>query len=138
MIEILKKFIPYAQQDVLKDKEILGATRLPDLAESINKMPKTYEAENIKVKDKVAHLHYFVGGFDWYIIEKDMLPEQRQAFGVVKNGDTVEFGYIDITELQSISLVEFDFYWEPKPLSEISSLSHFISRFKSYDDEECA
>jgi len=81
-------------------------------------MPKTYETE--KVKDKVAHLHYFKNGHDFYIYEKDMEEEEQiQAFGFVTSNlcPEGEMGYINIQEVTQAG-AEVDLYWTPKPLSE--------------------
>jgi hypothetical protein len=84
---------------------------------TIQTMPKTYETDG-QGKNSVAYLHYFRGGMDWYITEKDMENEQLQAFGLVDMGYGPELGYINIEELKS-SNVELDLYWTPKPLKSI-------------------
>lgn len=96
-------------------------------------MPKTYETEQQETAEKIVYLHYFVGGCDWWIIEKDMEQEQYQAFGVAHlNGHTPEFGYISIDELTNLTIrhssglllsVELDFYWQPTRLKDIPELS---------------
>lgn len=81
-------------------------------------MPKTYEQDG-KGRQAVAYLHYFVGGNDWYITEKDMCIEQHQAFGVARlNGHEPELGYISIVELVANN-VELDFHFEPATLETI-------------------
>ncbi len=39
--------------------------------EELAKIPRLYETENIPLKDKIIHLHFFIGGCDWYIVEYD-------------------------------------------------------------------
>ena len=39
--------------------------------EELGKIPRLYETENIRLKDKVIHLHFFIMGSDWYIVEYD-------------------------------------------------------------------
>ena len=84
-------------------------------------MPKTYETDG-QGDDAVVMLHYFRGGSDWWVIERDMvINEQVQAFGYVcLNGDTemAELGYISITELIKYG-VELDLYFEPVTLREV-------------------
>jgi len=80
-------------------------------------MPKTYETAG-QGKAAVAQLHYFIGGCDWYITERDMLAEQHQAVGLADLGGGVEQGYISIVEVIAAG-AELDLYWMPKPLSEI-------------------
>jgi len=91
-----------------------------DLISKIEAMPKTYETDG-QGKKATAHLHYFNGGSDWYITEKDQEDEQLQAFGFAcLNGDTenAELGYISIQELIENN-VELDLYWTPKTIEEI-------------------
>jgi len=91
---------------------------LQSVAETINTMPKTYEQDGLGRK-AVAYLHYFVGGNDWYITERDMEPEQSQAFGVVSlNGHEPETGYISIEELVQHN-VELDLHFTPTQLDQI-------------------
>ena len=35
--------------------------------ERLAKLPTLYETENIPLQDKIIHLHFFIGGCDWYI-----------------------------------------------------------------------
>ena len=96
-------------------------TMLTDLAERIRTMPKTYEQDG-KSDQAIVSLHYFKGGADWYITEKDVDTDgegQLQAFGLADLfGDGGELGYISIAELVENN-VELDLYWTPKPLAEI-------------------
>ena len=82
-------------------------------------MPATYATESLG-RAAVAHLHYFLGGADWWIIEKDSDPDnagQVQAFGIADLGMGPELGYIRIPELEAGT--ELDFYCEPKTVAEI-------------------
>lgn len=90
-----------------------------EMANRIETMPKTYEQDG-KGMEAVAYLHYFIGNMDWYITEKDIEGEQHQAFGLANLGHGGELGYISIVELVENN-VELDFYFTPKPLSQISS-----------------
>ena len=100
-----------------------------DLEEQIATMPKTYETDGTSGKD-LATLHYFMGGSDWWIIEKDAgSPDdevegvQAQAFGLAcLNGDVqnAEMGYISIAELISHG-VELDLYYKPERISGIKA-----------------
>lgn len=97
------------------------AELLTTLKAHIEAMPKTYETEDIPTEDKVLHLHYFRGGVDAWIVEKDMGDgsddlRQHQAYG--KQGlfgggwDDAEWGYISIQELIDND-VELDLHWTP-------------------------
>ena len=66
-------------------------------------------------------LHYFNGGSDWYIIERDIDGDQIQCFGFAcLNGDkqNAEFGYINIAELIKYG-VELDLYYKPQTVEDI-------------------
>lgn len=91
--------------------------KLTGLAALIETMPKTYEQDG-KGEDAMVYLHYFRGGMDWYITEKDCEAEQLQAFGLADFGDGGELGYISIAELTAHD-VELDFYFTPMTLREI-------------------
>lgn len=93
--------------------------KMVELANQIETMPQTYEQDG-KGDEAVAHLHYFSGGADWYITEKDMEPEQRQAFGLCDIGYGGELGYVCIETLR-LNNVELDLHFTPKPLHEIKS-----------------
>ena len=83
-------------------------------------MPKTYES-TAKGRAALAHLHYFTGGCDWWIVEKDADPDhagQVQAFGVADLGMGPEAGYISIPELLENG-AELDLYFTPKRLGEL-------------------
>lgn len=95
-----------------------------EVADTINKMPSTYHTDGQGDK-AIAYLHYFKGGSDWYITEKDKgdgaQGAQEQAFGyAILNGDkqNAESGYVSIKELITAG-VELDLYWNPKSLAEI-------------------
>jgi hypothetical protein len=104
--------------DCLKGEERgYFVTVLNEMLDLISKMPKTYETDG-QGKDAVAVLHYFVGGCDWYITEKDMEDEQLQAFGLANLGYGAELGYINIQEITKAG-AKLDLHWTPKPLKEI-------------------
>jgi len=89
-----------------------------DLGQLLETMPKTYEQDGLG-DQAIAYLHYFMGGMDWFITERDMEEEQLQAFGLADLGmGCAELGYISIQELIENG-VELDLYWTPKTLAEI-------------------
>ncbi len=99
------------------------------LKKQIATMPKTYETEDLG-DDAPVTLHYFYGGSDWYIVERDAgIPDdeepgiQRQAFGFAcLNGDylNAEWGYIAIDELIRHG-VELDLYYKPQTKRDIKA-----------------
>ena len=49
--------------------------KLAEIEQTISTMPQTYETDD-QGNNAIAYLHYFNGGGDWYIVEKDMEYEQ--------------------------------------------------------------
>lgn len=125
-LQKLKSFISSSQLSALKsglksEEKTFFVEKIKEYADRVSTMPKTYEQDGLG-KNSVSYLHYFVGSFDFYITEKDMVEdEQSQAFGYVINSaypDGAEFGYISIEEITNAG-AELDLYWEPKTIGEI-------------------
>lgn len=112
--------------------------KLAEIHRLISDMPATYEQDG-KGDQAIAYLHYFTGGCDWYITEKDKgcakdgewsvdlgdgrtrpveKGEQWQAFGLANLGYGGELGYISIQELIENN-VELDLYFKPIPLATV-------------------
>lgn len=98
--------------------------------EDLNAIPNLYATEEVPVKDKIVHLHYFVGSCDWWIVE---LGEHRGlAFGYANLGDpySAEWGYISMNELRGIYVrtaglpvvVERDLFWVPTVASSVEGI----------------
>jgi hypothetical protein len=91
--------------------------------EALSALPKLYETEEIPFKDKVIHLHFFIGSSDFYFVEFD--GEDLFWGFVVLNADLqmAEWGYSSFYELQSINVrglqVDCDINWTPRPASEV-------------------
>jgi len=122
----LRKFVSGSQIEALmhlirSEEREAGLEIVDNLINTIKTMPKTYETEKIKTEDKIVYLHYFKGGSDFYIVERDKEVIQHHAFGYsILNQDyeMAEWGYISIVELIQNN-VELDFYWTPKKFSEV-------------------
>ena len=72
--------------------------------ERLAKLPKLYQTENIPLKEKVIHLHFFIGGCDWYIAEFDG-EDLFWGFAILNNDlQNAEWGYVSFTELKSIKV----------------------------------
>ena len=119
---MLSNFINPQQLEVLDDlqrnseeKEFF-VTMLQELTTRIKNMPATKETE--EQNDPVIFLHYFTGGCDWMLIEKDINEDQNQAFGYANLGYGYEAGYISIAELLQNN-VEIDLYFTPQPVSKL-------------------
>lgn len=109
-----------AMADVIRKGEEGAAyiDRAQALASIIDGMAKSYEQDG-KGMEATAYLHYFRGGGDWYITEKDAKGDgTEQAFGWSDPGmGHGELGYIGVDELTDAG-VELDLYFEPKPLGQ--------------------
>jgi len=67
-------------------------------------IPRLYETEHVPLEDKLIHLHFFIGGCDWYIAEFD---GDDIFFGfAILNDDlqNAEWGYSSFSELKSIKI----------------------------------
>ena len=54
--------------------------------EELEKMPAFYSTEKTPLKEKVIHMHFFIGGCDWYVAEYS--PEEKCFFVfAILNGD---------------------------------------------------
>jgi hypothetical protein len=104
---------------LLGEEKAFFISKVSELSATIEAMPKTYDQDGLG-DNAVAHLHYFVGGCDWYITEKDMEFEQLQAFGLADLGYGPELGYIWLGEITSCH-AEIDMYWTPKTLREVKA-----------------
>ena len=97
--------------------------------ERLAKIPRLYETEKQPIKDKLIHLHFFIGGCDWYIAEYD---GEDLFFGyAILNQDyeNAEWGYISFSELKEIKLngwleidCELEEFWKVKKASEIEKI----------------
>ena len=112
----------YAMLAVLEGEEHqYMLDKIKQVSTTIETMPKTYQQDGLGDK-AVVYLHYFRGGMDWHITEKDMEFEQLQAFGLADLGYGAELGYIWLGEITSAG-VELDLYWTPKTLAAVKAKS---------------
>lgn len=125
MLETFLKLTPFMGKNQLKTCWNICRTEPAELygtllatVDRIETMPKTYEQDGQGMAATVF-LHYFLGGLDIYITEKDCEPEQLQAFGYTVNGyGEGEWGYVSLEEILACN-VELDLYWDLAPLSEV-------------------
>lgn len=131
-LTMLRRFIGPVQMAALQiamqgEERAVFIAKLAELGEHIATMPKTYDTDG-QGAQAVAQLHYFKGGCDWYITERDMGAAgdatpgaQHQAFGLAFLGDgddCAELGYISIVELMRHN-VELDLYFTPRTLADV-------------------
>ena len=99
-------------------------SKLDEMANIVNTMPKTYETDGVEMDDKIIVLHYFYANMDWYIIEKDMEENepQYQAFGLANIGFGISGGgYIGIEEIITTTPAEIDLFWTPCTVAEMKA-----------------
>ena len=102
-------------------------------------IPKLYETENTPLKDKLIHLHFFIAGCDWYIVEYDG-EDLFWGFAILNNDyEMAEWGYISFSELKSLKLnswlevdCEIEDAWEIRKASEIEK----IRKAQGWADQE--
>ena len=117
----LKAFMPHKQAQILiqnlttSEEAETFADIILNFAKRIKAMPQVYETDG-QGKIATAQLHYFVGSYDAYIVEKDASEKQIQAFGWASFGYGFECGYISIDEL--LDLAELDLYFTPCAVAE--------------------
>lgn len=118
----LKPFMPVKQTQTIienlhrsEEAETFADITL-NLSSRIKVMPQVYETDE-QGKNALAQLHYFVGSYDAYIVEKDTAEKQIQAFGWASFGYGFEAGYISIEEL--LELAELDLFFTPGPIGQL-------------------
>jgi hypothetical protein len=90
-------------------------------------VPRLYETEHINLKDKIIHLHFFIGGCDWFIAEFDF-EDILWGYAILNNDmECAEWGYMSLQELKSIIVnsgveVDFDLHWKKRPASQIEKI----------------
>ncbi len=125
-INVVRPFVTRQQFQVMEELSRTGEEKkffqekFLEYANRIAGMAKSYEQDG-KGDEAVVYLHYFHGGSDWYITEKDQDGGVQQAFGyAVLNGDeqNAELGYISIEELTGLG-VELDLHFDPRTLGQV-------------------
>lgn len=75
-------------------------------------------------RDAIVHVHYFLGGADWYITEMDRATGEAFGYAELLPG-CGELGYIPLADLERVLAgglsqpVERDMSWEPRPLRAV-------------------
>ena len=87
-------------------------------------IPRLYEAENIPLEEKIIHLHFFIGGCDWFVAEFDG-KDLFWGFTILNNDHiNAEWGYFSFAELKQIKVkgwleIDCDLYWNGCSLDQI-------------------
>jgi len=97
--------------------------------ERLGTIPKLYETEEIPPQAKDIHLHFFIGGCDWFICESDG-EDTMFGFCILNNDyEMAEWGYVSLSELRSIKIegwcevdCELEEHWKAKKAIEIDKI----------------
>lgn len=87
--------------------------------EELAKLPRLYDTERTPVEDKLIHMHFFIGGCDWYIAEYDPLDRLFFGYAILNNDlQNAEWGYTSYDELRELNVrgieVDRDLYWQTR------------------------
>ncbi len=96
-------------------------------SEELAKIPAFYSSEEVPLKEKMIHMHFFIGGCDWYAAEYS--PEEQCFFGfAILNGDlqNAEWGYFSLRELSELKIdfleIDRDLHFTPCRAVEIEKI----------------
>ncbi len=95
-------------------------------SDDLARIPAFYATEKVPVKEKTIHMHFFVGGCDWYAAEYD--PESQLFFGfaILNDLEMAEWGYFSLQELCDLRVkfleVDRDLHWQPQKATEIERI----------------
>lgn len=96
--------------------------------DELGTLPRMYATDSVLPQDTIVHMHFFVGGCDWYAVEYD--AEKRSFFGfAILHGDlqNAEWGYFNLDEPRRLKLgpfeVERDLYCEPCKAEEVEKIA---------------
>ena len=86
-------------------------------------LPPLYSTEGIPNGDKIIHMHFLLGGFDWYAVEFDGRDTFFGFITALNDPSSAELGYFSLSELRGITLngqeVDRDLYWNPVPAKDV-------------------
>lgn len=98
-------------------------------AERLAKIPRLYETENIPLNEKLIHLHFFIGGCDWYVAEFDG-EDLFFGYAILWDHRYAEWGYFSFDELKDIKLdgwlevdCETEDVWKIRKAGEIEMIN---------------
>jgi len=97
--------------------------------EDLKALPKLYSTDGVPLPETMIHMHFFLGGNDWYVAEFN--PEDETFFGyAILNDDyqNAEWGYVSLDELKSVRTtngmeVDRDCHWKPTKASKIEKIA---------------
>ena len=94
--------------------------------DQLARIPELYETEETPLKEKMIHMHFFIGGSDWFIAEYDR-EDIFFGFAILNNDyQNAEWGYVSFKELKSINIsgveIDCDRYWNVRKASEVEKI----------------
>jgi hypothetical protein len=110
----LAVIIPRSQLLITAANPISYAEAIERLAKQLEKCPKLYKTDG--KAEHPAIFHYFYGATDMYICEYD---REDTMFGyTILNSDldNSEWGYVNPSEITSISPLNIDYYFEEQSI----------------------
>ena len=94
--------------------------------DQLSKLPRLYETEDIPLKEKGIHVHFFIGGCDWYISEYDG-EDLFWGYANLNDPEMAEWGYISFQELKEIKVqggfeIDCEIFDPPRKAGEIEKI----------------
>ena len=93
----------------------------------LNALPRLYSSEDVPLREKIIHMHFFIGGCDWYAAEYDPQDQLFFGFAILNNDlEMAEWGYFSLQELAELKAsfveVDYDLHWKPVPAQSIDKI----------------
>ena len=95
--------------------------------EELAKLPAFYSTEEVPLKEKIIHMHFFIGGCDWYATEYDGEKQLFFGFAILNNDyEMAEWGYFSLRELDELKVkfleIDRDLHFTPCKACEIEKI----------------
>lgn len=95
--------------------------------EELKTLPDLYETENVSLEKKIIHMHFFIGGCDWYVSEYGLSDRLFFGYAILNNDlQNAEWGYVSYDELRDINVrgieIDRDLYWKPTPAAKVQKI----------------
>jgi hypothetical protein len=94
----------------------------------LKKIPAFYSNEKTPPEETMIHMHFFIGGCDWYCSEYSSEEQMFFAFAIL-NSDLMnaEWGYVSMRELCEIKVggfleVDRDLHFKPTKTKDIKKI----------------
>lgn len=112
-------------------------------AEELASVSRLYTTEHMPLQDKLIHLHFFLGGCDWFICEIDEAHEYLWGFCILNSDyQNAEWGFVSMSELKSLRIgfveVDCDLYWKVRPALEVDKIRKAHPHWHKYEAKQAA